>query len=178
MGREDGGGSWNRRQFVVRSSVAAGIAWVTPSVRSVRIVDAAGSPAPGPTESTVPPQETLVTGGGFVDDNHFGFNSRTNGEWASGQLNYTFRASKGPPTKVHSNDITGVAVDGNRATVEGTASVNGLSGFTFRVDVVDEPDAFAISVFTADGTVIHQTGTAAQPLPLAGGSIHIHKPPS
>jgi len=118
----------------------------------------------------------LITGGGSVDHNNFGFNARTNATAPSGQLQYMFRNGNGPPTQVHSIELSSVTVLGNRATVAGTASVKGTSGFTFRIDVVDgEPDAFAIVVLGSDGSVIHQTGTPEQPLPLDGGSIQIHK---
>jgi hypothetical protein len=182
VGRDDTSGTWNRRQFVLRSAVAASVVWKTPTVLTVRPVGAAGTPAPGstPTSSTVtapPPRvDVLITGGGSVDQNTFGFNARTNATGPSGQLNYMFRNGSGPPTQVHSAEVTSVTVLGNRATVAGTASVDRTSGFTFRVDVLDgEPDAFAIVVLSSDGSVIHQIGTHEQPVPLGGGSIQIHE---
>jgi hypothetical protein len=182
VGRDDTSGTWNRRQFVFRSAVAAGVVWTAPTVRTVRPGGAAGTPAPGstPTSSTVtepsPQVSALITGGGSVDRNTFGFNARTNASGPSGQLNYMFRSGSGAATQVQSVEVQSVTVVGNRATVAGTASVNRTSGFTFRIDVLDgEPDAFAIVVLSSDGTVTHQMGTPEQPVPLRGGSIQIHK---
>jgi hypothetical protein len=172
LGRDAG---IDRRRFVVQSAAAAGVVWSAPTVRTVRLVAAAGSRPPAPTSTTALPQsDLLITGGGWVEDHkRFGFNARTNANGPSGQLQYTYDA--GPTTRVHSIDITGVEVDGDRATVIGTAKVNGTSGFTFRVDVVDsDPDRFAIVVFASDGSVFHQTGTPLSPIELSGGSVQIH----
>ena len=173
----------DRRHFVVQSAVAAGAVWSAPAIRTVRLVAAAGSNPPTESTSTTTeptstttstPRDLLITGGGWVEDhNRFGFNRGTNANGPSGQLQYTYGA--GPPTRVHSVDITGVQVDGDRATFNGTAKVDGASGFTFRVDVVDgAPDGFAIVVVASNGSVFHQTGTPDSPLELGGGNVQIH----
>jgi hypothetical protein len=119
----------------------------------------------------------LITGGGFVRDDHFNFNARADTNWTNGELNYTFRVGKCPPTKVHSVEVTAVFVDRNRATSTRTASANGTSGFTFRFDVVDgKANAFAIVAFASDDSVPPNIGSSEQPLALGGGSIHIPKP--
>jgi hypothetical protein len=166
----------DRRRFVVQSAVAAGAVWSAPVIRTVRLVGAAGSNAPRESTSTTTStlRDLLITGGGWVEDHkRFGFNARTNANGSSGQLQYTYGA--GPPTRVHSVDITGVQVDGDRGTFIGTAKVDGTSGFTFRVDVVDgAPDRFAIVVVASNGSVFHQTGTPDSPLEVGGGSVQIH----
>jgi hypothetical protein len=181
MGR---GGSFDRRQFVVRGAVAAGAIWTAPAIRTVRLVAAAGSAPPDLTGSstpttttiTVPPLDVLVTGGGFVEDHErFGFNARARTDGTSGELNYTYRPGAGSTTHIHSVDINSVEVDGDRATILGTAKINDSDGFTFRVDVVDgAPDRFAIVIRATDGTVFHQAGTPDAPVVLGGGSIQIH----
>jgi hypothetical protein len=55
-----------RRRFLARSAVAAGLVWTAPAVRSVRLVQADGTPAPGSTspsttEETLPPESTTST---------------------------------------------------------------------------------------------------------------------
>jgi hypothetical protein len=166
----------DRRHFVVQSAVAAGAVWSAPAIRTVRLVAAAGSNPPAePTSTTMStPPDLVITGGGWVEDhNRFGFNARTNANGPSGQLEYMYGA--GRPTRVHSVDITGAQVDGDRATLIGSAKVDGTSGFTFRVDVVDgAPDRFAIVVFASNGSVFHQTGTPDSPLEVGGGSVQIH----
>jgi len=117
----------------------------------------------------------FVTGGGWITGTPSG--SRGNFGVAGGVKNgsfwghlvYTDHGSGGP--KVKGTGVTAYNGGGNTRHIEGTATVDGQSGFTYSVDVTDngEPgrdDIFSLhlsSGYTASGT-------------LAGGNIQLHKP--
>jgi hypothetical protein len=117
----------------------------------------------------------FVTGGGWITGTPSG--SRGNFGVAGGLKNgslwghlvYNDHGSGGP--KVKGTGVTAYSGSGNARHIEGTATVNGKSGFTYAVDVTDngEPgrdDTFSLrlsSGYTASGK-------------LAGGNIQLHKP--
>jgi hypothetical protein len=58
-------------------------------------------------------------------------------------------------------------------------AVSGIGGgnYNYRVDVTDNGttgDTYAISVYTATGTLFHQAGTTGSQLPLGGGNVVVH----
>lgn len=117
-----------------------------------------------------------VTGGQFNLDNDTsgGFNVQSSdGATFKGQLQYS---DKLEDINLHSESMTALAVDpsGTMATFKGTATVNGESGYTFKVIVEDngEPgtsDSFLIVVKDLTDTTIYvKSGT------LSGGNIQIH----
>jgi hypothetical protein len=111
----------------------------------------------------------FVTGGGWIGDKaNFGVAGGIKNGAFWGHLTYI---DHGGP-KVKGTGVTAYVVTGSTSRhIEGTAEVNGQSGFTYKVDVTDngEPgreDIFSISVsngYSASGT-------------LTGGNIQLHKP--
>ncbi|MGW7163981.1 family 43 glycosylhydrolase [Streptomyces sp. NPDC054884] len=66
---------------------------------------------------------------------------------------------RSPLTKFRSARLDWLVVTGNRAVVEGSGTVNGKSGYRFRVTVTDGPDTFHIRIWkTSDGKVTYDTG--------------------
>lgn len=120
-----------------------------------------------------PPASTAgakVTAGGWITvpggKGTFGLTARVNASGTpSGNVTYHDHVQE---RTVKSTAVTSVSVNGNCATVVGTAKVNGTPGFGFQVDVCDngEPgtsDTFSIvmSDYAASGT-------------LGGGNVQIH----
>lgn len=109
-----------------------------------------------------------VTGGGFItaDKHNFGFNAQySSAGGAKGNVNYLDKSAG----HLKGANVTGVACNGNKATIVGSGTWNGAAA-TFRVEVVDnaEPgrtDSFRIWIsggYTAGGTL------------SGGGNIQIH----
>ncbi|MFI1505481.1 family 43 glycosylhydrolase [Streptomyces sp. NPDC020597] len=66
---------------------------------------------------------------------------------------------RSPLTKFRSAHLDWLVVTGNRAVLEGSGTVNGKSGYRFRVTATDGPDTFHIRIWKAsDGKVVHDTG--------------------
>jgi hypothetical protein len=69
-----------------------------------------------------------------------------------------------------STGITEVAVSGNIATISGTGTVNGVSGYTFTSTVnIGSPDSFGITIKKSDGSVYYSAG----PGNTSGGDLVI-----
>ena len=125
-----------------------------------------------------PPASTpgaKVTAGGWIavgtdgGKGTFGLTSRANADGTpSGNLTYQDHVQD---KTVKSTAVTSVIVNGNCATVLGTARVNGTPGFGFQVDVCDngEPgkDTDTFSLVMSDGYTASGT--------LGGGNVQIHK---
>ncbi|WP_069772476.1 family 43 glycosylhydrolase [Streptomyces sp. LUP30] len=61
--------------------------------------------------------------------------------------------------KFRSGHLDWLVVSGNRAVLQGSGTVNGKSGYSFRVTATDGPDTFHITIWkTSGGTVVHDTG--------------------
>ncbi|MEH0467804.1 family 43 glycosylhydrolase [Streptomyces sp. B21-097] len=61
--------------------------------------------------------------------------------------------------KFRSGHLDWLVVSGNRAVLQGSGTVNGKSGYSFRVTATDGPDTFHIKIWkTSGGTVVHDTG--------------------
>ena len=118
----------------------------------------------------------FVTGGGFITGTpsgakaNFGVAGGIKNGAFWGHLEYNDHGTNGP--KVHGTGVTAyVVVNLTTRHIEGTAEINGQSGFTYKVDVADngEPgrnDTFAITLsngYTASGN-------------LEGGNIQLHTP--
>jgi hypothetical protein len=118
----------------------------------------------------------FVTGGGWITGTPSGAKGtfavaggiKNGAYW--GHLTYIDHGANGP--KVKGTGVTAYqVVDAVTRHIEGTAEINGQSGFTYQVDVADngEPgrnDTFALNLsngYFASGT-------------LAGGNIQLHKP--
>jgi len=121
-----------------------------------------------------------VTGGGFITGTPSGAKgsfSVTGGIKKNafrGHLEFNDHGPNGP--KVKGTGVTAYSVlDAVTRRIEGTAKVNGVAGFTYRVDASDngEPgrkDVFAISLRDGTGKLVYTaSGT------LGGGNIQLHK---
>ncbi|MGH9910639.1 MAG: post-COAP-1 domain-containing protein, partial [Nitrososphaerales archaeon] len=124
------------------------------------------------TTTTLPITEGKITGGGaqVSRNTNFGFNVQSDGALIKGELEYI---DKGATINLHSVKITtlSISLDKTKGTFGGTATVNGVKGFTFTVEVEDngEPgnnDKFKITIpelsYTKSGTLVK-------------GNIQIHK---
>jgi hypothetical protein len=119
----------------------------------------------------------FVTGGGFITVGtsraNFGFNAgfKTRATVPEGHLNYIDH-NTGMHVKATSVTVYVEGISKTSHRFEGEAEVNGVPGFTYKVDVADngEPgrntDRFSISL---------SNGYAASGR-LAGGNIQLHKP--
>lgn len=66
---------------------------------------------------------------------------------------------RSPRVTLRSARLDWLVVTGDRAVLEGSGTVNGKSGYRFRVTATDGPDTFHIRIWkTSDGTVVHDTG--------------------
>jgi hypothetical protein len=123
------------------------------------------------TTTTATISEGKITGGGQISrDTNFGFNVQSDGASIKGVLEYIDKGSK---INLHSVQMTSLTInaDKTKGTLSGTATVNGVEGFTFIVEVEDnsEPgrnDKFKITIpelgYTKDGSLLR-------------GNIQIHK---
>lgn len=120
-----------------------------------------------------------VTGGGTIGDGlgfDFGVQPDQNNGF-KGHLNYQDKANN---IDLESTSITFVSIltDNQHATIKGTATVNGTSGYTFRADVQDngEPgkgvDRFRIQL--SGPTSYDSNAFAANGGLLTGGNIQTH----
>src|SRR5438034_4246404 len=120
-----------------------------------------------------PSPKDFVTGGGFIDASggkgNFGFVAgfKPGQTVMSGQLNYL---DHGAGIHVKASGITGYEGTGNTRTFSGDATVNGETGFTFKVTVSDvaEPGKGADSFEIGLSNGYHASGR------LAGGNIQLH----
>jgi hypothetical protein len=128
------------------------------------------------TVDELPSTPGKVTGGqANLDENaNAGFNVQSdNGIDFKGQLQFN---DKSEGINLHSDSMTALSVDptGTKATFKGTATVNGESGYTFKVIVEDngEPgsnDSFLIVIKDSTDTTIYMRGGN-----LDKGNIQIH----
>jgi Ca-activated chloride channel family protein len=97
------------------------------------------------------------------NDTNAGFNVQSSdGATFKGQLQYNDRLED---IKLHSDSMTSLSVDPTKttATFKGTATVNGMSGYTFKVKVVDngEPgttDSFLIVIKDPTNATVYVKG--------------------
>jgi len=126
------------------------------------------------------PGTDFVTGGGFIKIGEakatFAVTGGTRKGALRGHLTYHDHGSNGPTVK--GTGVTAYAViDATTRRIGGTATVNGISGFIYQVDVSDkgEPgrrDTFSIRVSNATGFSYTASGN------LEGGNIQLHKRPA
>jgi hypothetical protein len=124
----------------------------------------------------------FVTGGGFITGTpsgakgNFGVGGGIKNDgtlW--GHLEYIDHGSNGP--KVHGTGVTNYSIlSANTRQIDGTAEVNGQSGFTYRVVVADNDqpgvnDFFSIKLFDSNGNPFYPASGN-----LGGGEIQLHKP--
>jgi len=137
----------------------------------------ASIPVPG---DTVPCD--FVTGGGFIVRSttgakaNFGVGGGVKNEAFWGHLEYNDHSTS-PPLRVHGTSVTSYLLGSNpnERIIMGTARINGVDGFTYTVEVVDnaEPgrgiDEFSISLSNG-----YAAGTEYGDGPIVGGNIQLH----
>jgi hypothetical protein len=124
----------------------------------------------------------FVTGGGFITGTpsgakgNFGVGGGIKDDGSLwGHLEYIDHGSNGP--KVHGTGVTKYSVlSANTREIDGTAEVNGQSGFFYQVIVADNDqpgvnDFFSIKLFYSNGNPFYSAGGN-----LGGGEIQLHKP--
>ena len=132
------------------------------------------------TSTAVVGRAGKVTGGGKIGDARgFDFEDQPDGNNVfKGNLNYKDTTNN---IDLRSTSITFVSIlsDNQHATVKGTATVNGISGYTFRVDLEDngEPgdgvDRFRIRI---SGPASYDSNAfAANGGLLTAGNLQVHK---
>ncbi len=142
----------------------------------------AGGPGPGPREC----KQDRVTGGGFIelpssDKKHsspkgtFSVSGGIRNGAFKGQLEYDDHRRDG--IKVKGTGVTQyLVVDAVTRHIEGTAKVDGVRGFTYKVDVADNgegrrdpDDKFAIWIYNAAGALVYSASGSVR-----GGNIQLH----
>ena len=173
------GGSWTAMSASDGSfdsateGVTASLSPSTPGVYSVcvKATDAADNTSNQAcaTDTLVvyDPSAGFVTGGGRDNlNNNFGFVAKyqAGGTVPVGSLEY-----QSPVGNFHSNSFGYLIVNGNTATLAGTGTLDGVSGYSFTLTVTDaSPDTFGIT-FTNGST-----SYTLESSPISKGSIQIH----
>ena len=138
-----------------------------------------GEPSDRATKEWVLPQSTSgckVTGGGRItvsngDKGTFGGNAKVSGTgMPSGAQEYQDHGSAAN-LNVHSSAMVAVVCSGNKASVFGTATINGSGSYNYRIDLTDngEPGAGADKY-----RIRLSTGYDSGERTLAGGNIQMH----
>ena len=153
--------------------VTAPLNITTPGVYNVCVqaTDAAGNTGTTPTCASEPlvvydASAGFVTGGGRdSNNNNFGFVAKyqSGGSVPVGSLEYQYAGGN-----FHSNSFTYLVVNGDTATLAGTGTLDGVSGYSFVLNVTDNPDQFQITI---SGPSSYSSGSLA---PISKGSIQIH----
>lgn len=144
----------------------------------------AGQPGAAQNVSVETPAD-FVTGGGWITGTpsgkmaNFGVGGGIKRGQLWGHLNYV---DHGDRKHVKGTGVTAYsgACGTTQRHIEGTATVNGSSGFKYAVDVDDkgEPgrnDTFAIKVFNGSGTLVYSASGDLGGSRPGGGNIQLHK---
>ena len=142
-------------------SSAATIAWVGVTL----------PPVPPPGAST----PGKVKGGGWILDpgkRTFGVSATYNAGAAAPAGHLGFDDKVG--TRVTEAAVTRLVIDGNRAVITGTASVNGQTGYRFQVEAVDNgapgrQDTFRLTLTNPTDPLYRYTSSAS----LGGGNLEV-----
>ncbi|GKQ34914.1 family 43 glycosylhydrolase [Streptomyces sp. A012304] len=125
------------------------------------VYDRAAGPASGAGVVTSPagahPAEPLRTG-----EASFSFTAqyREGAVVPTGQVAFDFRAAH---VKFRAQGADWLVVTGNRAVLQGSGTVNGVTGYAFRVTATDTPDTFDIRIWKkSTGQVVYDLPTAAK----------------
>ncbi len=115
----------------------------------------------------------FVTGGGWITNGGSKANFAVGGGTKNGFWGHLQYIDHGTGLKVKGTGVTAYGVvDATTRHIEGTCEVNGVSGYTYKVDVADiaEPgkDADSFSIIVSNGY-----GAGKK---LDGGNIQLHKP--
>ena len=151
---------------------------------SVHFTPAAPIDDPAPVVEDEPVVSTFgkVTGGGFILDetkrrHSFGFNVHYDDKGHAtmkGQLQFVDHDGN---MNFHGNEVSTLVVDENEAVFTGSGWLNGLEGYTYRVEVVDNGnpgrgnDTFSIEITEEDSDLVISVASGT----LAGGNITVHE---
>ena len=153
----------------------------------------AGIPLPPPDQVAC----DFVTGGGFIVGSsgppvsslpagaraNFGVGGGVKNGAFWGHLEYNDHSTN-PPMQVHGTSVTSYTIGPNGPNdriITGTARMNGVDGFTYRVEVNDiaEPgrgaDQFTIELFNPAATDVYHAGFEYGDREIQGGNIQLHK---
>ena len=118
-------------------------------------------------------QPIVITGGAYnfpqddVYDASFSMDVNSDGITHSGWIKYYYTKTR---LNFVSTAITRVDVTANEATIQGTGTVNGQSGFTFEANVVDgTPDQFGLLIKDSQGDTIYSSPL----IETSGGDLQI-----
>src|SRR5437867_668681 len=164
-----GGGTQDITVNAVHLTLATGDEVILSSAHS----DVKGCPGCPPK----PPCADFMTGGGWIkvgnDKANFGFNAGYKPGSSSPEIHFNYiDHNSGMQMKATSISVYKIGDTATTRHMEGNAEINGVSGFTYSIDVADngEPgrntDSLKISLsngYSAGGT-------------LGGGNIQLHKP--
>ena len=85
----------------------------------------------------------------------------------TGWLNYYYSKLR---INLESTSITGLSIVGDTITITGEGTVNGVSGYTFIITIIDgNPDTMEIIIYNPDGTVYFTSGSGA----LSSGDFNV-----
>jgi hypothetical protein len=151
--------------------IVIGVADVIISSAHADITCQPTPPPPAPPGCT---PADFVTGGGWITGTpsgaraNFGVAGGMRQGW--GHLTYLDHGPGGPQVK--GTGVTAYSVvDGTTRHIEGTAEVNGVSGFTYQVDVADNGEPGRADLFTI--SLSNGYGASGS---LDGGNIQLHAP--
>jgi len=122
-----------------------------------------------------------VTGGGQIGSHgttELSFEAQPNGSAFKGNLSYKDK-SHGIDIRSTSITFVSILIDNAHATIKGTATLNGASGYTFRIDLEDngEPgkgvDRFRIQL--SGPTTYDSNASVPNSGLLSAGNIQVHK---
>src|SRR5213594_2021337 len=168
-----GGGTQDITVNAIHLTVTADSVVTAEVILSSAHSDVQGCPGCPPK----PPCADFVTGGGWIKvDNskaNFGFNAGYKPGSSSPEIHFNYiDHNSGMQMKATSISVYKIGDTATTRHMEGNAEINGVSGFTYSIDVADngEPgrntDSLKISLsngYSAGGT-------------LGGGNIQLHKP--
>jgi hypothetical protein len=122
------------------------------------------------------PSAGFTVGGGWVMDGgakgNLGFTVKyLKSGTIQGQALYVYRSGD-VVTRVKSNTMRWLVINGNTAVFRGKATVNDVGNYTFEIRVVDNgelgsSDTFAIKIWRPDGTLLHEVPATT----LGGGNV-------
>ncbi len=141
---------------------------------TVTVTDAYGESGSGTTTAVVyDPSAGFVTGGGRITDstgssNNFGFVAKyqSGGTMPVGSLEYQHAGGN-----FHAKSFSYLVVSSGTATLAGSGTLDGVSGYSFVLTVTDNPDQFAITI-SGPNSYSYSSSTALAP--ISKGSIQIH----
>ena len=124
------------------------------------------------TLAYIPPLEVRISGGAYFYPETFTYRASFSMEIIgpsspSGWLKYYYTRTR---MNFVSTGITSVSAVGDNASISGSGTVNGVSGYTFTATIADvSPDSFGIVIRRSDGSIYYSVA----PKNISGGNLVI-----